>query len=369
MISGSTVKYGYVSNTDDYFTNSYTVVLQPYATIGIYYTDIGTPKISTTSNVSITLLTAGQLGATGTTGPTGVTGITGPTGYTGTTGYTGSTGVTGITGPTGYTGTTGATGPTGQTGPTGATGVTGATGPIGTGPTGPTGPTGVTGPTGQIATGPTGVTGTTGATGATGSTGATGTTGPTGVMGPTGQQGPVGTIIIGSVPDFAALQAYDFSSVTTGQGLIQTDSGHLQVFQGDYRGSIRLTSSSNQYVTLSPGIALGTSDFTIESWFNFVSFTYPVPLLGTKYVTANHQFTLYILDIGAQKLLQLQAAAGPSVLWTIPSLNASTWYNYVIERTSSQFTCWINGTKCSVFANDFGGYPSPYPFTEALNAI
>ena len=107
----------------------------------------------------------------------------------------------------------------------------------------------------------------------------------------------------------------------------------------------------------------------MESWFNFTAFNYPVPLIGTTYVIANHQFRLYIINIGATQVLQLQAAAGPSVLWTLPSMMTGTWYNIVVERTGSQFTCWFNGTQCSILASDFGSYPSPYVFTETVNAI
>jgi hypothetical protein len=168
----------------------------------------------------------GPPGETGPEGPQGPEGIEGPTGPSGPPGATGA-GVTGATGPTGPTGIAGATGPTGA-------GVTGATGPSGvTGPTGPTGPTGA-GVTG--ATGPTGV-GTTGATGPTGPTGV-GATGATGVTGVTGTAGSSVTIQ-GSVANAAALPA---GPLTTGDGWITNDDGHLHVWNGssfDDVGAVR----------------------------------------------------------------------------------------------------------------------------------
>ena len=95
-------------------SNSSTFIVEPNASFGIYLnTDMNELQVNS-SQLVITLLTAGPRGNTGPTGPSGSTGSTGPMG---------------LTGPTGHTGPIG-TGPTGRTGPTGPTGVTGPTGPI-----------------------------------------------------------------------------------------------------------------------------------------------------------------------------------------------------------------------------------------------
>jgi hypothetical protein len=70
-INGSALAYGVMYNDNNCFTNSYTILLQPGYTVGIYYMDNGSPTVLTTSCLSITLLTAGQQGPTGTQGPVG----------------------------------------------------------------------------------------------------------------------------------------------------------------------------------------------------------------------------------------------------------------------------------------------------------
>ena len=67
---GST-NYAIRYNTDNAFTNSYTILLAPSATFSVYYTDAGTPTIQTSSTISVTLLTAGAQGVTGPTGAVG----------------------------------------------------------------------------------------------------------------------------------------------------------------------------------------------------------------------------------------------------------------------------------------------------------
>jgi hypothetical protein len=73
-INGSNLAYGVVYNDNNCFTNSFTILLAPGSTAGIYYMDNAAPTILTTSRLSITVLTAGPIG------PTGVPGVTGPIG-------------------------------------------------------------------------------------------------------------------------------------------------------------------------------------------------------------------------------------------------------------------------------------------------
>jgi hypothetical protein len=130
------VEYGLTQYTGYVFTNKAIFLLAQNKSFKVYNQNSSDgATLQTTSNIVITLLTAGTPGSTGTTGPIG----------------TGPSGPFGSTGPLG-------TGPSGPSGPTGPTGLTGPTGSLGTGPTGPTGSlgTGSTGPTGSLGTGPTG---------------------------------------------------------------------------------------------------------------------------------------------------------------------------------------------------------------------
>jgi hypothetical protein len=70
-INGNINVYGGTYNTTNWFSNSYTVLVTPGSTVGIYYMDNGTSIVQTTSRLSITLLTAGPQGATGVAGSVG----------------------------------------------------------------------------------------------------------------------------------------------------------------------------------------------------------------------------------------------------------------------------------------------------------
>jgi len=71
--SGSTITYTYASmfNENNSFVNSYTILLQPGMSFGIYYMDNLTVALQPTSRVTVTLLIAGQAGSTGPPGPIG----------------------------------------------------------------------------------------------------------------------------------------------------------------------------------------------------------------------------------------------------------------------------------------------------------
>lgn len=91
-VNGSTTVYGGMYNDTNWFSNSYTVMIPPSQTVGIYYMDNGSVNIQTSSFLRLTVLMAGGVGPTG---PAGYLGADGATGRTGSTGVTGTTGMTG----------------------------------------------------------------------------------------------------------------------------------------------------------------------------------------------------------------------------------------------------------------------------------
>lgn len=60
--------YGLTYNDSNGFSNSYTVLLNPGASVGVYYTDNVATIVQTASRISLTLLIAGSQGPTGPTG-------------------------------------------------------------------------------------------------------------------------------------------------------------------------------------------------------------------------------------------------------------------------------------------------------------
>jgi hypothetical protein len=67
-INGSTTVYGARFNDNVAITNSFTVLLSPGSTIGIYYLDNAATTLLNTSHLSLTILTAGPQGPTGPSG-------------------------------------------------------------------------------------------------------------------------------------------------------------------------------------------------------------------------------------------------------------------------------------------------------------
>ena len=70
-INGGANAFGTMLTSANVFSGSFSILLTPGSTVGIYYTDVGPVTMQTTSQLSITLLTAGGQGATGQTGCTG----------------------------------------------------------------------------------------------------------------------------------------------------------------------------------------------------------------------------------------------------------------------------------------------------------
>ena len=93
--------YAAAYHSDDQFTNSYTLLVQPGGYFGIYYEDSGAAVVQSGSRVTVTRLIAGAQGPQGTDGIIGVDGVTGALGPTGWTGMTGMTGPVGAVGPVG----------------------------------------------------------------------------------------------------------------------------------------------------------------------------------------------------------------------------------------------------------------------------
>jgi hypothetical protein len=82
-VNGTISLFGEMYNDLNWFSNSYTIILRPGETVGIYYMDTVQCVVQTSSRIRLTSLTAGSQGPTGRTGSTGVTGATAATGPTG----------------------------------------------------------------------------------------------------------------------------------------------------------------------------------------------------------------------------------------------------------------------------------------------
>ena len=169
----------------------------------------------------------GDKGDKGDTGDQGIQGIQGIQGEQGIQGPQGDKGDTGATGAQGPQGDTGPQGPQGDQGPQGIQGIQGDKGDKGdTGATGPQGDQGI-----QGIQGPQGIQGDKGDKGDKGDTGDTGPQGPQGDQGPAGANGTSVTIVA-AVANGQELAAYDTTSLVVGNGIIQEDTGHLQVWTG-----------------------------------------------------------------------------------------------------------------------------------------
>ena len=77
-INGSTITYGTMYNDNNAFTNTFTILLAPASSFGVYYYDNSAVQVQTTSRLMISLLVAGPQGSTGLTGMTGPQGPAGP---------------------------------------------------------------------------------------------------------------------------------------------------------------------------------------------------------------------------------------------------------------------------------------------------
>lgn len=118
-------------------------------------------------------------------------------------------------------------------------------------------------------------------------------------------------------------------------------------------------------------LELGSSDFTIEFWINWVSFQANKTILTKGYGTIYAPFLFYA-DVGAAFNIYMSSAGSSfniaNGLSIIPSVVNGTWYHCVLTRSGSNFATYVNGVRSATFTSSSALFPAPtYDLTIAAS--
>ncbi len=118
-------------------------------------------------------------------------------------------------------------------------------------------------------------------------------------------------------------------------------------------------------------LELGSSDFTIEFWINWVSFQANKTILTKGYGTIYAPFLFYA-DVGAAFNIYMSSAGSSfniaNGLSIIPSVVNGRWYHCVLTRSGSNFATYVNGVRSATFTSSSALFPAPtYDLTIAAS--
>jgi hypothetical protein len=110
-------------------------------------------------------------------------------------------------------------------------------------------------------------------------------------------------------------------------------------------------------LTLSPGITIGSNPYTVEFWMYLLdsNITTTLGVIGTNTTNA------FNLRLNSNTEIQIDKSFASNQLFTIPTLQANTWYHVAAVRdVSNRETVFINGVRSSTgYVTDTTNFTGP----------
>jgi Concanavalin A-like lectin/glucanases superfamily len=100
------------------------------------------------------------------------------------------------------------------------------------------------------------------------------------------------------------------------------------------------TSEAGSYLSLSPGITIGSGAYTIEGWFRLPNFTNAYGLMGAN--TGSYAMSLFVVN---STTISSDSYGGHGAFsYTVPTMSTNTWYYFALTRNSSNTETLFLGT-------------------------
>jgi hypothetical protein len=130
-----------------------------------------------------------------------------------------------------------------------------------------------------------------------------------------------------------------------------------------YKSNSIYFDGASDSLTLSPGITIGSNRYTVEFWMYLLdnNITSTLGIIGTNTTNA------FNLRLNSNTEIQIDKSFASNQLFTIPTLQANTWYHVAAVRdVSNRETVFINGIRSSTgFVTDSSNFSGP---TNAIAA-
>ena len=124
-----------------------------------------------------------------------------------------------------------------------------------------------------------------------------------------------------------------------------------------YKSNSIFFDGTEDSLTLSPGIAIGANEYTVEFWMYLLDTNVVAPLgiIGTNTTNA------FNLRLNSNTEIQIDKSFAGSQTFTIPAVQANTWYHVAAVRdVSSRATVFVNGVRSSTgYVTDSLNYSGP----------
>jgi hypothetical protein len=124
-----------------------------------------------------------------------------------------------------------------------------------------------------------------------------------------------------------------------------------------YKSNSIFFDGTEDSLTLSPGITVGANEYTVEFWMYLLDTNVVTPLgiIGTNTTNA------FNLRLNSNTQIQIDKSFAGSQTFTIPAVQANTWYHVAAVRdVSSRATVFVNGVRSSTgYVTDSLNYSGP----------
>jgi len=117
------------------------------------------------------------------------------------------------------------------------------------------------------------------------------------------------------------------------------------------------TGNGTSYLAMSPGITLGTSNFTIEGWFYSTNVNQQCGLWGDGATGALQIYMDNGGSGGAANGFQVNYQGAGQIAYATATLVSNTWYYFALVRSSNSESFYLNETRATPGQyNDTGNY-------------
>jgi hypothetical protein len=107
-------------------------------------------------------------------------------------------------------------------------------------------------------------------------------------------------------------------------------------------GSLNFLNTTNSSLSLSPGISIGTSAFTVDGWF------YPTTISNNAIIASTNSYGLSVIIQSSTQIRVDVYGQNTYALFTVPTISTNNWHYIALVRSDANLvTVFIDGVKAT----------------------